>query len=69
MVTGPLVGPCANDGRATVTGVEWTEEVQKAAVVLFDFQLTRTGKLRSATVRELKRVYGLGERSEDEENQ
>ena len=51
------------------SNVEWTEEVQKAAVVLFDFQLTRTGKLRSATVRELKRVYGLGERSEDEENQ
>ena len=39
--------------------VEWTEEVDKSAVVLFDFQLTSTGKLRQATVRELKRVYGL----------
>ena len=39
--------------------IEWQEEVPKAAVVLFDFQLTPSGKLRQATVRELKCVYGL----------
>ena len=44
--------------------IEWQEEVPKAAVVLFDFQLTQSGKLRQATVRELKRVYGL-EQDED----
>lgn len=44
--------------------IEWQEEVSKAAVVLFDFQLTQSGKLRQATVRELKRVYGL-EQDED----
>ena len=44
--------------------VEWTEEVHKSAVVLFDFQFTSTGKLRQATVRELKRVYGLEQSSD-----
>ena len=44
--------------------IEWQEEVPKASVVLFDFQLTPSGKLRQATVRELKRVYGL-EQDED----
>lgn len=44
--------------------IEWQEEVSKAAVVLFDFQMTQSGKLRQATVRELKRVYGL-EQDED----
>lgn len=44
--------------------IEWQEEVPKAAVVLFDFQMTQSGKLRQATVRELKRVYGL-EQDED----
>lgn len=47
--------------RVGHTNVEWKEEVSKSAVVLFDFQLTPTGKLRSATVQELKRVYGLEE--------
>lgn len=46
--------------------VEWTEEVDKSTVVLFDFQLTSSGKLRQATVRELKRVYGLQQNSESE---
>lgn len=44
--------------------IEWQEEVSKAAVVLFDFQMTQSGKLCQATVRELKRVYGL-EQDED----
>lgn len=39
--------------------IEWQEEVPKASVFLFDFQLTSGGKLRQATVRELKQVYGL----------
>ena len=46
--------------------IEWTEEVDKSAVVLFDFQLTTTGKLRQATVRELKRVYGLQQSSDSD---
>lgn len=37
------------------------EDIPKASVVLFDFQLTPSGKLRQVTVRELKRVYGLEE--------
>lgn len=41
--------------------VEWQEEVPKASVVLFDFQLTSGGKLRKATKRELRRVYDLEE--------
>lgn len=47
--------------RVGHTNVEWKEEVSKSAIVLFDFQLTPTGKLRSPTVQELKRVYGLEE--------
>ena len=39
--------------------IEWQEEVPKESVVLFDFQLTSSGKLRTVTVRELKRIYGL----------
>ena len=40
--------------------IEWQEEVPKESVMLFDFQLTSSGKLRrQVTVRELKRVYGL----------
>ena len=46
--------------------VEWKEEVDKSAVVLFDFTLTSGGKLRLATVRELKRVYGLQESSDSD---
>ena len=38
---------------------EWIEEVPKDDVLLFDFELTSSGKLRSATVTELKRVYGI----------
>lgn len=52
---------CKREGQRHI---EWQEEVPKAAVVLFDFQLTQSGKLRQATVRELKRVYGL-EQDED----
>lgn len=37
--------------------VEWIEEVSKESVVLFDFALTSSGKLRSTTTRELKEVY------------
>ena len=46
--------------------VEWTEEVDKSTVVLFDFQLRLSGKLRQAIVRELKRVHGLQQNSESE---
>lgn len=45
--------------------IEWQEEVPKAAVVLFDFQLMQSGKLRQATERKLKRVYG---REQDEDS-
>ena len=37
--------------------VEWTDEVPRASVVLFDFQLTSSGKLRTTTLRELKGIY------------
>ena len=46
--------------------VEWTEEVEKSAVVLFDFQLTSTRKLRRATISELKRVYRLEQSSDSD---
>ena len=46
--------------------VEWKEEIPKSSVILFDFQLTPTGKLRAATVNELKRVYGLEENDDDD---
>ena len=46
--------------------VEWTEQVDKSAVVLFDFELTSSEKLRLATVRKLKRVYGLQQISDSE---
>jgi len=49
--------------------VEWKEDIPKSAVVLFDFQLTPTGKLRSATVHELKRVYGLVGNADAGENE
>jgi len=49
--------------------VVWKEDIPKLAVVLFDFQLTPTGKLRSATVHELKRVYGLVGNADAGENE
>ena len=44
--------------------IEWQDEGSKAAVALFHFQLMQSGKLCQATVRELKRPYGL-EQDED----
>ncbi|KAK3754649.1 hypothetical protein QZH41_010707, partial [Actinostola sp. cb2023] len=44
------------DGR---NWVEWMEEVSKDSVILFDFTLTNSGKLRSHTIRHLKETYGL----------
>ena len=42
------------EGRAMV---DWTDKVPKSAVMLFDFQLTITNRLRKATVQHLKETY------------
>ena len=42
------------EGRTTV---DWTDTVPKSAVILFDFQLTATNRLRKATVQHLKETY------------
>ena len=39
------------------TSVDWVDSIPKSAVLLFDFQLTRTDRLRKATVTQLKEVY------------
>ena len=43
--------------RTGRTREEWLEEVSRDSVILFDFELTPTGKLRSASIRELKNSY------------
>jgi len=42
------------EGRAVV---DWTDTVPKSSVILFDFKLTNTSRLRKATVEHLKDVY------------
>ena len=42
------------DGRRVV---DWIDTVPKEAVILFDFELTKTNKLRKATVQHLKAAY------------
>ena len=37
--------------------VDWTDTVPKSAVILFDFELTATNKLRKATIQHLKETY------------
>ena len=37
--------------------VDWTDTVPKSAVILFDFQLTATNRLRKATIQHLKETY------------
>lgn len=39
--------------------VEWIDEVSKEHIILFDFTLTGSGKLRSHSVRHLKQHYGM----------
>ena len=42
------------EGRAMV---DWTDTVPKSSVILFDFQLTKTGRLQKATIEHLKETY------------
>lgn len=37
--------------------VEWTDTIPKNSVILFDFQLTKSNRLRKATVEHLKEAY------------
>jgi len=39
------------------TIVDWTDTVPKSAVILFDFELTSTNRLRKATIQHLKDTY------------
>ena len=39
------------------TLVDWTDIVPKQSVLLFDFELTKTNRLRKATVQHLKAAY------------
>lgn len=43
------------------TREEWLEEVSRESIILFDFELTPTGKLRSASIKELKNSYGISD--------
>lgn len=43
--------------KAGRTLVDWTDTVPKESVILFDFELTKTNKLRKATVKHLKATY------------
>ena len=42
------------DGRNLI---EWTDTVPKSSIILFDFQLTKSNRLRKATVEHLKQAY------------
>ena len=42
------------DGR---TLLDWTDRVPKQSVILFDFELTKSNRLRKATVEHLKAAY------------
>jgi len=37
--------------------VDWTDTVPKSSIILFDFKLTPSNRLRKATVQHLKDVY------------
>ena len=37
--------------------VDWTDIVPKSSIILFDFKLTPSSRLRKATVEHLKEVY------------
>ena len=39
------------------TLVDWVDSVLKSSVILFDFQLTETNRLRKATIEHLKEAY------------
>ena len=39
------------------TLVDWIDKVSKQSVILFDFELTKTNRLRKATVQHLKAAY------------
>ena len=39
------------------TLVDWIDSVPKSSVILFDFQLTKTERLRKATIEHLKEAY------------
>ena len=52
--TGPWKISKKKDGR---TIVDWTDTVPKQSVILFDFELTKSNRLRKATVQHLKAAY------------
>ena len=37
--------------------VPWTDWIPKTSILLFDFELTKTMRLRKATVEHLKNIY------------
>ena len=39
------------------TLVEWADSVPKSSILLFDFQLTKTNRLRKAIIEHLKEAY------------
>ena len=39
------------------TLVDWTDRVPKQSVILFDFELTKSNRLRKATVQHLRAAY------------
>ena len=39
------------------TFVDWADTVPKSSIILFDFQLTKTNRLRKATIQHLKVAY------------
>ena len=39
------------------TFVDWADNVPKSSIILFDFQLTKTNRLRKATIQHLKETY------------
>ena len=43
--------------RERRTLVDWVDTVPKSSVILFDFQLTKTNRLRKATIEHLKEEY------------
>ena len=52
--TRPWKAAKKKEGR---TIVDWTDTVPKSAVILFDFKLTTTNRLRKATIQHLKETY------------
>ena len=37
--------------------VEWKDIIPKTSIILFDFELTSTGRLRKATTEHLQKLY------------